>query len=84
MVTHAENLKQEKLQAAEDKKQKKNMVMVNGKYVKKGQASNAMTVSAKDTPCASGKVAKVEAMGMHFLEKELGPVVQQFRWVGNG
>jgi hypothetical protein len=79
MVTHAENLKQEKLEAAEDKKLKKNLVMVNGKYVKKGQASNAMAVSAKDTPGALGKVPKVESMGLHFLEKELGPVVQQFR-----
>ena len=38
MVTHAENLKEEKLRAAEEKKSKKNMVMVNGKYVQRGKA----------------------------------------------
>ena len=39
-----------------------------------------MTVSSKDAFGSSGKPPRVESMCMHFLDKELGPVVQQFRW----
>ena len=82
MMTHAENLRIEKIRLIEDKKEKSNQVCVNGKWVPKGSASGFAKISSSSvlTKGTNGviKIPKLELLSAEFLLKELAPVVQLF------